>query len=179
MPNALIVGGTRGIGAATAQLLRERGWDVTALGHKEFPIGMRVKKTYPLEGKWDAVVYSAGDIEAQWMRAFAFPMTFYQIVPLALADGGVAVAISSVAAHKPAKVNAHYAAAKAALESYAYTLAESDAAKQHNWKVSIVRFDLVRTEMLLKLPPETLEGRSIISADEAAQAIVRAIHASR
>jgi NAD(P)-dependent dehydrogenase (short-subunit alcohol dehydrogenase family) len=87
-------------------------------------------------------------------------------------DGGVIVAVSSVAAERPAKVNAHYAAAKAALESYARTVADSDLAKQSKWRVEVIRFDLVDTDMLKALPAETLIGRKVISAETAALRIL-------
>jgi len=171
---ALIIGGTRGIGRATADVLRAQGWEVEAWGRKQWDIHDRFD--YPTPLPCDAFVYCAGDLNMLWREAFDFPQMFYALcLENIVNDNGVIIAVSSVAADRPAKVNPHYAAAKAALESYARTVADSDTAKAHGWRVEIVRFDLVQTDMLKQLPPETLRGRTIITAEEAAQQIWRRI----
>lgn len=189
--SALIIGGTRGIGKATAEALLAEGWDVVVTGKRDLNVmqgSSRVNGFVATQGDrgnlYDAIVYSAGDITAYNLNAMAFSVAFYRLikaapyddVPYILARGGVAIAISSVAADRPAKVNPHYAAAKAALESYARTLADSDEAKRNGWRIEVIRFDLVDTDMLKQLPPETLTGRTIISAEEAASQIVEVIH---
>ena len=167
---ALIIGGTRGIGKATAEQLRGTGWEVGASGKQHWDV--RVDFCRALPTCYDAVD-CAGSLAEEWAPAFAFPMMFYRACLDAIVSvGGVIVAVSSVAAARPAKVNAHYAAAKAALESYARTVADSDLAKVHGWRVEVVRFELVETDMLKQLPAETLTGRTAISAEEAAKQIV-------
>lgn len=171
---ALIIGGTRGIGQATADVLRARGWRVETTGRKEFDVF-----DYNIKLEWrslDVFVFCAGSINAREYNAFSFPLAFFKIaMSEVVKPNGVIVAVSSVAADRPAKVDPHYAAAKAALESYARTVADSDMAKAHGWRVEIIRFDLVQTDMLKQLPPETLVGRTIITKEEAAQRIWRRI----
>lgn len=172
MMKALLIGGTRGIGAATAQLLRARGWEVEATGRHAFDVH------HPFAYRWwpiqfDALIFCAGDLLALGSFAFDFPLAFYNLAcaEVVKPDGWI-VAVSSVAAERPAKVNAHYAAAKAALESYARTLADSDQAKRNGWCVEVIRFDLVDTDMLKSLPLDTLTGRVIISAEAAGYRIL-------
>ena len=174
---ALIIGGTRGIGAATAEALTERGWDVTAWGRDAFNVhdefDMSDEGFVSILPACDALIFSAGSIETVGSLAFDFPVSFYRIVKCqCVNDNGVIIAVSSVAADKPAKVNPHYAAAKAALESYARTVADSDMARAHKWRVEVIRFDLVQTEMLNVLPADSLTGRKVISAETAAAQIL-------
>ena len=168
---SLIIGGTRGIGKATADALTLRGWDVTAYGSAQWDVHDRFDLYIPEQ--CDALIYCAGNIRAQWQPAFDFPQMFYWLCLEEIVNyGGVIVAVSSVAVDRPAKVNAHYAAAKAALESYARTVADSDMARDRHWRVEVIRFDLVDTDMLLQLPADTLAGRTAISAETAAARIL-------
>lgn len=171
---ALIIGGTRGIGAATAEALRARGWAIVAAGRATYDVHRQVLPMIYARNEFDALVFCAGDLDSMFENAFDYPVAFYRtcITRKICRDGAVIVAVSSVAADRPAKVNPHYAAAKAALESYARTLADSDMARQHGWRVEVIRFDLVDTDMLRQLPAETLKGRDIISAETAARQIL-------
>lgn len=170
MKRALIIGGSRGIGAALAQQLRAAGWDVVATGRQEYNVH---DPHHGFDGLFHAYVFCAGSLVDKWHRAFDFPIEFFSLAnEHVLLPNAVVVAVSSVAADRPAKVNPHYAAAKAALESYARTLADSDEARRWGWRVETIRFDLVETDMLHQLPPATLEGRRILSAQEAAGEIM-------
>ena len=184
--NALIIGGSRGIGAATAKLLASSGWLVIPYGSNEFDVVVKTASDrYRLlsdadrVGKYDALIYSAGSIMARGIYQFQFALTFYMLIEeygaRILNDGAVIVSVSSVAAGRPAKQNPDYAAAKAALESYALTLMYSDLAKQRNWEVRVIRFDLVQTDMYKQLIDPV--GK-VISADEAAEKIVGIINDS-
>ncbi len=172
--NALIVGGTRGVGRATAQLLLNRGWKVNAVGREAFDIHTADARRFKVNN-YDAFIFCAGDVRERGSLAFDYPIAFYEIAQQMITNC-IIIAVSSVAADRPAKSNPHYAAAKAALESYARTLKFSSRAAQFNWRVETVRFDLVRTEMLNQLPQsEKFEGREIIDPEEAARRIVERI----
>ena len=184
--NALIVGGTHGIGRATAYLLSSKGWNVVVYGRNDYNVltpsnadHFRLKSDAHRIGGYDAFVYSAGDIEAIGVWAFQFPIVFYNLITNEYGlfnDGCAILAISSVAAERPAKQYPHYAAAKAALESYVRTLADSELCAKHKWKVEYIRFDLVRTQMYAKLKNPV--GQAIY-ADAAAQDIVDRIEEMR
>lgn len=170
MKSALIVGGTRGIGYTTAQLLLAKGWKVNAVGRAGFDIHITDPRRFI--GDYNALIFCAGDVQIRGSLAFDYPIAFYEIA-LYMPINCIIIAISSVAASRPAKSNPHYAAAKAALESYATTLKFSNRAKQFNWRVETIRFDLVRTQMMDQLPSsEKFEGREIIDSEEAARRIV-------
>lgn len=171
--SALIVGGTRGVGRATAQLLLNRGWKVNAVGRTGFDIHTTDPQRF--KGNYDAFIFSAGDVQMTGSLAFDYPIAFYEITQQMITNC-VIIAVSSVAADRPAKNFPHYAAAKAALESYARTLKFSNRAKQFNWRVETIRFDLVTTQMMDQLPAsEKFEGREIIDPEEAARRIVERI----
>ena len=171
--SALIVGGTRGIGRATANLLLNRGWKVSAVGRKGFDI--HVTNPQRFIGNYDAFIFCAGDVRVAGSLAFDYPIAFYQIAQY-MPINCIIIAISSVAADRSAKSNPHYAAAKAALESYARTLKFSSRATQFNWRVETIRFDLVTTQMMDQLPAsEKFEGREIIDQEEEARRIVERI----
>jgi len=57
---ALITGGSRGIGAATAELLRERGWDVIAPTRAELEFGRNDAEYNFVTESLDAIVFSHG-----------------------------------------------------------------------------------------------------------------------
>ena len=159
--NALIMGGTRGIGRATADLLESKGWNVVRYGRQDYDIRtpsnndyFHLKSDARRVGGYDAFIYSAGDIMAVGVWAFQFPIVFYNLVAneYGLFNEGCSIlAVSSVAAERPAKQNPHYAAAKAALESYVRTLSYSEWCRGHKWKVEYIRFNLVKTQMYAKL----------------------------
>ena len=185
--NALIIGGSRGIGAATAKLLASSGWLVMPYGSADYDVV--VKTTSDLwrlfsdadrVGKYDALIYCAGSIVLQGVYQFSYAMSFYQLIaeygPRILNDGAAAIAISSVAAGRPARQNQDYAASKAALESYALTLAYSQQAIDRRWRIGTIRFDLVKTDMYKQLVDPV---GNLISAEEAAEKIVEIIHNAR
>jgi len=162
MMNALIIGGSRGIGRATANLLTQNGWHVVAYGREQYDV--RHTKNSNLFnlihdadecGRYDAFVYCAGDLTVRGLDAFRFSMSFYSIVQeqgvKIFNEGCKILAVSSIAVDRPAKFNPDYAAAKAALDHYAMTLRHSALALKHNWHVSVIHFDLVDTSMLRPL----------------------------
>ena len=182
--NALILGGSRGIGKATSLLLQNNGWFVSAYGRLEYDVVntahshiFKLMQDARVIGKYDAFVYSAGDLTVTGIDAFKYPLAFYCLITEQgyhlFNNGCKIIAISSVAAERPAKVNPHYASAKAALESYVRTLADSKMAKRSSWSVETIRFDLVHTAMLDKLPgPIDMTSREYITSEVAAQRIV-------
>ena len=178
---ALIIGGTRGIGAALAGLLSERGWDVEAWGRDD--LDLRDWPGFLLElAPLDFVCFCAGDLEPlPWDRKTS---TAYIDSYLTHAAGPVLLLaankntvfpwwtkvcfVSSVGAINDGIVDLAYGMAKAALEKAAKALAEHEA-----WDVHLVRFDLVDTDTMYKLPTDTLHGRPVLSAREAAEQIVK------
>jgi len=182
MKSALILGGTRGIGLALANLLRP-SWQVVALGRADFDIlapsnqhYFNLRQSGVALGGFDAFVYCAGDLSVTGLQAFAFPEAFHSIVrdhgAHLFKTGCKIIAISSVAAVNPAKLNPDYASAKAALEHYALTLFDSTIAKRKQWDIDFIRFNLVSTDMLKLIPADLRAGRTIISPTEAAQQIL-------
>lgn len=126
----------------------------------------------------DAFVFSAGSILDTYDDAFDFPLAFWYLISedkIHFMDNAVIVAVSSVAAGRPAEFNAHYGAAKAALEHYATTIQFSDKAALKRWKVYAPRFDIVTTDMSKLLPADSLIGRNVITPQEAAEHIVARI----
>lgn len=171
MKSALIIGGTRGVGHATAQLLLAKGWKVNAVGRTGFDIHTTDPRRFKVNN-YDAFIFCAGDVRVRGSLAFDYPIAFYEIAQHMITNC-IIIAVSSVAADRPAKSNPHYSAAKAALESYARTLKFSNRAKQFNWRVETIRFDLVTTQMMDQLPSsEKFDGREIIDPEEAARRIV-------
>jgi NAD(P)-dependent dehydrogenase (short-subunit alcohol dehydrogenase family) len=75
--------------------------------------------------------------------------------------------VSSVGAINEGIVDLGYSMAKAALDKAARALAAHEA-----WRVSLVRLDLVDTDTVYKIPVETLHGRPVLSAEEAARHIL-------
>lgn len=184
--NSLVLGGTSGIGLATTELLRSKGWSVIAYGRNQYDVRYPSNRDeYNLKqdayklGGYDAFVYCAGSLTEVGLSAFAFAMRFYDIPTKHSSlfnHNCCIIAVSSVAVIKPAKVNPDYAAAKAALESYALTLKYSDIAKQRNWRVEVIMFDLVHTRMFDLLPkPIDMTNRVYITPEVAAQRIVTLI----
>ena len=182
MKRALIVGGTKGIGLALACALDKRGWYVDATGTTDFDIGWPVtwnkwhKKQY---GLFDLVVFSAGYLKPQPWKAKRWPeyMKSYSVNVLGpvyflgsyadlLKDSADVVFISSVGAVNDGGVDLAYSTSKAALERAAKTIA-----KETSWKVHVIRFDLVDTDMM-KLLPEVDDGREIMSPKQAALKIL-------
>ena len=184
--NALVLGGTHGIGLATTELLRSKQWDVIAYGHCHYNVcypSLREEYTFKQDayrlGGYDAFVYSAGSLTEVGLSAFSFATRFYDIMTRHFTlfnPKCVVVAVSSVAAGRAAKVNPDYAANKAALESYARTLQDLNITKQRDWRIEVIRFDLVHTRMLDSLPkPIDMTNREYITPEVAAQRIMTLI----
>lgn len=184
--NALILGGTSGIGLAITELLRSKGWTVVAYGRAQYDVRYPSNRDeYNLKqdayklGGYDAFIYCAGSLTEVGLMAFTYAFRFYDIPTKHSSlfnHNCCIIAVSSVAVDRPAKVNPDYAAAKAALESYAITLKHSAIAKQRIWHVEIIRFDLVHTAMMSYLPtPIDMTNREYITPEVAAQRIVTLI----
>lgn len=132
-------------------------------------------------------MFSAGDLNIRGIDAFKYPMAFYNLVSDEnglLNKGCVIVAVGSVAATRPAKLNPHYAAAKSALVSYVLTLQHSDKCQRNRWAVREVRFDLVEgTDMYTiataHMTPEELSTRHVIKLDTAAWRVWSTIEDTR
>jgi len=182
MKNALILGGSRGIGRALYDMLSStpEEWQTIALGHADYNIlapsnraVFDLRQTALDLGGYDVFVYCAGDLTVTGLDAFRFAHEFYNIITshggMILRNGCKIVVVSSVAVANPAKLNPDYAAAKAALEHYAMTIASSQNAIRHGWTVQVRRFDLVATDMLKCIPADLKAGRTIISATDAAK----------
>ena len=182
MSRALVIGGTRGIGLALSERLRELGWNVRSTGSE---LDLRDPLVWPRfldDEPYDLVVFSAGSLHAApWsvkrLSDLLASYTLHAAAPVALlaAHGGKllgwwskVVFISTVGAVNSGAVDIGYGMAKAALEKAARALAEHS-----SWRVYLVRFDLVDTDMIRLLPGDTMAGRLALSPAEAAEQIIR------
>src|SRR3990167_10706747 len=126
--NALIIGGSRGIGAATATLLRRNGWQVDCIGRGQYDVTQ--PKAWPakmrrIDGKLDALIYCAGEwlsgdaTDAAWLRQYQlsviglFFVLCYTTTQLVRAHGCV-VAVSSTRGLIGGVKTAAYSCGKAA-----------------------------------------------------------------
>ena len=176
---ALIIGGTKGIGRALSKRLADAGWEVAAYGTQNLDLSQPTT-WHGLEGTYDFVCFCAGWIDPfpwdrkTWddhVRSYAI----HAMGPvLLLAENRdhfpwwtKVCFVSSVGAINDGIVDLAYGMAKAALDKAARALAEHEA-----WGVTLVRFDLVSTDTLYRLPTETLHGRSVLSPEEAASQII-------
>ena len=182
MKRALIVGGTRGIGQALAAELRKKLWIVEATGKKDFDIGWPVtwnRWTKQQTKRFDLVVFSAGYLKPQpwknkrwpeYVKSYCAnmlgPVYFLGSYDYMLRDNADVVFVSSIGAVNDGGVDLGYSTAKAALERAAKTIA-----KETSWKVHVIRFDLVDTDMM-KLLPEIDSEREIMSPKQAALKIL-------
>ena len=181
--NALILGGTHGIGKAVFDLLATKEYHVIAYGRNDYNICdpsngdyYRLKSDANRVGMYDAFVFCAADLNPRGILQFQFPLQFYNLIAGEYGlfnNGCVIVAVSSMAAVRPAKLNPHYAASKAALESYVLTLQASELCQRRNWKVRLVRFDLVSGTRMYQqatenLSQDQLAERTIITTEQAA-----------
>jgi len=182
---ALVIGGTRGIGAAIADRLASGAWNVVATGRADFDIGNPDTWQTWAQGLggapiFDLVVFSAGVLEplqwahksfAEYMRSYAVhaggPIAFLARFKSWFPWWSRVVFISTVGATNAGSVDLSYGMSKAALEKAARALEEAEA-----WKVTCVRLDLVDTAMLYKLPVESLHGRPVMSKKEAAEFVL-------
>jgi NAD(P)-dependent dehydrogenase (short-subunit alcohol dehydrogenase family) len=182
---ALIVGGTRGIGAALADRLTAKNWKVTATGRKQFDIGSPTSweswaDSLEEDTEFGLVIFSAGelvpggwsekniyDYERSYSIHCAGPITFLAEYKDIIPWWAKIVFISSVGAVDTGIVDLSYGCAKAALEKAAKALARA-----LWWDIRIVRLDLVETQMIRDLPPATMMGRMPISPQAAAQQII-------
>uniref|UniRef100_A0A6M3L842 Putative SDR family NAD(P)-dependent oxidoreductase n=1 Tax=viral metagenome TaxID=1070528 RepID=A0A6M3L842_9ZZZZ len=184
---ALVVGGTRGIGAAVASLLESLEWEVTATGRGDFDIGDPATwppffRRFPMEYQFELVVFCAGELRPQpwdkktweeYARAFAVH-ALGPVWMLAWGKGTLfpwwtrVVLVSTIGAVNAGAVDLGYGMAKAALEKAAKAIKEHEA-----WRTTLVQLDLVDTRMLRQLPADTLHGRPVLSPEEAASTILR------
>jgi NAD(P)-dependent dehydrogenase (short-subunit alcohol dehydrogenase family) len=159
------------------------GWDITAVGRKKLDLTKPETWTWPGMGRYDLLVFSAGevrpapwtikkleDLEASYRLHAAGPVAF-------LAKHGnevlgwwsKVVFISTVGAINSGAVDLGYGMAKAALEKAVKALQE-----HASWGITMMRFDLVDTDLIRVLPMDSLHGRPILSPEEAAEQIVMA-----
>ncbi len=184
MNKALIIGGTRGIGLALKEQLESSGWTVTATGRADFDLGYPDTYwdwTQTQKDTFDLVVFSAGilDPEAWDKKRWSDYLYSYQVHAIGpvwflakfkrlMHSDTQIVLISSSGAENKAKIDLGYGMAKAALDK-AYKALKDD------FNIHLVRFDLVDTDMMKKLPKDTLEGREVISAEQAAREIMKCL----
>ena len=180
---ALVIGGTRGIGLALAERLTDLGWDVQAMGRSAADITNPDDWPKYLGKKWDLIVFCAGKLEpAPWdiksLEDYERSYRLHAAAPIALlAKHGErllgwwskVIFVSTVGAVNSGAVDITYGMAKAALEKAVKALQENT-----SWNVTLVRFDLVDTNMIRLLPADTMHGRPILSREEAAEQIVKA-----
>lgn len=183
--NALIIGGTRGIGKALAERLRAGGWDVRATGRATLDLlkPEEWERALPLTDQYDLLVFSAGELRpAPWQIKTLDDLVRSYVVhaaaPVAmlakygdklLGWWGKVVFISTVGAVNTGAVALDYGMSKAALEKAAKALEEHTP-----WRITVMRFDLVDTNMIRLLPDDSMHGRPIISVAEAAEQIIAA-----
>lgn len=189
MKNALIVGGTKGIGAKTSEFLSNgvtpslEKWNTIAWGRSTYDVQSpsnlayyNIRTASRELGGFDAFIYCAGDLSIRGLNALRFATEFYEICdthgPTIFNNDCTIIAVSSVAAIRPAKLNPYYASAKAALESFTRTIADTPVAKRKSWNVFFHRFDLVATDMMKSIPADQRIGRDIISVEEAARQLI-------
>ncbi len=147
---ALVIGGSSGIGLATARLLLQKGYTVfnasrnACPDEQVFSIKTDVSvegaildaiKIASAEGNLDVIVYSAGFsmacpielVEGSRYR-YLFEVNFFGVIDTIKAamsfmqeGGGKIIAISSVASSVPIAYDPYYCASKAALEMFFHT----------------------------------------------------------
>ncbi|HET8559571.1 MAG TPA: SDR family oxidoreductase [Marmoricola sp.] len=169
---ALVTGGTRGIGAGIASVLRGAGATVVTCARSEAPgdhvvcdvrdpaaVAGLVDHVVARHGRLDVVVNNAGG-SPYALAADASPRLLEKVLALNLsapllvaqaanrvmqrqAAGGVVVNISSVSALRPSPGTAAYGAAKAGVDSLTRSLAVEWAPKV---RVNAVEVGLCRTE---------------------------------
>jgi 3-oxoacyl-[acyl-carrier protein] reductase len=176
MRRALVIGGRRGIGAATVQALATQGMDVSYTYRTAFDEAAATSRRLDLADRsavdafareqedapaWDAFVQVSGatfdtlatvmdqDAAEQTMQVnfWAFARIARAVVrPMLRARSGRIVVIGSVMGLHASQGNAAYAASKAALLSYARTLAIESA--KRGVTVNYVAPGFVDTEMM-------------------------------
>jgi NAD(P)-dependent dehydrogenase (short-subunit alcohol dehydrogenase family) len=186
MSRALVIGGTRGIGLALTWELIEQGWFVYAVGRSEFDIGRTDTWwdwTRTQKRKYDLVVFAAGILDPEpWNKKMWSDYLYsYQVHALGpvyflahfnhlIAKDAKIVFITSTGATNEGIADLGYGASKAALDKMARALQANT-----DFDIRLIRFDLVDTDMMKKLPKDTLVGRKVISAEDAAMEILKCL----
>lgn len=196
---ALVTGGSRGIGRATAVRLAREGADVAisyvtrikeaqqvvaeiqALGRRGLCVACDVSKPADVRRLVDQTRAQLGPIDylahsgavsnladhtqltyELWRETIDVNLTGTYLIIFAVKDEMIArkfgriVTVSSVAALRPRKLQAHYSAAKAGVIAMTRCLAEAFA--PHNVRVNCVAPGLIETEMVHVLSDETLKN---------------------
>ena len=183
---ALIVGGSRGIGLSLTTLLKDRGWNVDAPPRAELDMTLPdfwdayfESASYPV---YNFVCFCAGDLNpfpwdrkddeeydtSYWVHALGPLMLLARYKDSAFPWWTKVCFISSVGAINDGIVDLAYGMSKAALDKAAKALQEHEA-----WDVHLIRFDLVDTDILYRLPTDTLHGRPVMTARQAAEQIAK------
>ncbi len=186
MNKALIIGGTRGIGLALSLQLIEQGWFVVSTGRAEFDLGnpdSYWEWTRNCTHEFDLVVFSAGTLDPEaWNKKkwsdYLYSYRVHAIGPvwflanferLMHSDAHI-VFISSSGAENSGIIDLGYSMSKAALNKAYKALNEHT-----DYDIRLFVFDLVDTDMMARLPKDTLEGREVISAEQAAREIMKCL----
>ena len=183
---ALIIGGTKGIGLALKHKLESSSWTVVATGRADFDIGKPESYWYWIKEnneKFDLVVFAAGILDPeQWdKKTWGDYLYSYQVHALGpvyflahfnklIANDATIVFMGSTGAHNTGIVDLSYGMSKAALYKAALALAVHT-----DWRIHLMNFDLVDTDMMRKNPKDTLGNREVISAEQAALEIMKCL----
>ena len=169
MPNALITGGGRGIGAMTARVLAADGWDVVVaartrdqidavaneIGGRAVELDVSdpasVERAFAEAGHVDFLFANAGIAREDFWRVFEVNVRGVQLCcEAALAQGVDRIVITgSGSAYLPGQSDTAYTSSKAAVCRYAETLNEAS-----DIPVFVISPGLVKTEMTSWAPDD-------------------------
>jgi NAD(P)-dependent dehydrogenase (short-subunit alcohol dehydrogenase family) len=169
LPSALVTGGGRGIGAATARVLAADGWDVVVaarsreqidavaeeIGGRALELDVSdagsVARAFAEAGQVDFLFANAGIADAPFWQVFEVNVLGVHLCcEAALAQGVSRIVITgSGAAYLPGQSNTAYTSSKAAVCRYGETLNEAV-----DVPVFVISPGMVRTELTSWLPDD-------------------------